>query len=468
MGLLLLLLGLSVLVWTAAGVAAVLAHGSWPPGLRFSSTPPALHSLVTQPHDLPAAWPRIPASRLPGPGLFWGVLIGELMVLFVSAVFVVGTAARWRAGRAHREAGRDTVSEGKPAARTAETPLPAHVPAPAPEPSAPATPATGLPPSASGLLSGSGREGRPGLRITGDRPELRRDWAIEAIVAAEGPLLVVTSDPVLWSATRYARSKLGPSHVYDPGHLLDTPTRVRWSPCTGCASRRTAEVRAAALLAPVRSPHSADPAVEDAAQTLLGCWLHAAAVDGLPFRQVHRWASGAAAHEPVRLLRTHPRAAGGAAGELESALTAHPERRSAAQQLVSLALGALSAVHIRDACAPTRADSLAVESFAAEGGTLYVVGEAIEDPRIRPGAMPMLTALVSNVVELGRRVAERSSAGRLDPPLTLVLDDVAAVAPFPQFPDFLSAGASLGMPMTALLRSEEQLDARWPRRMPRR
>ena len=97
-----------------------------------------------------------------------------------------------------------------------------------------------------------------------------------------------------------------------------------------------------------------------------------------------------------------------------------------------------------------------------EGGTLYLVGESIEDPRAHPGAMPFLTALASNVVEHGRRVAERSSAGRLDPPLTVVLDDVAAVAPFPQLPELLASGAARGMPTLALLRSREQARSRWP------
>ena len=61
-----------------------------------------------------------------------------------------------------------------------------------------------------------------------------------------------------------------------------------------------------------------------------------------------------------------------------------------------------------------------------------------------------------------RRVAERSSSGRLDPPMTLVLDDVAAVAPLPQLPELLATGADRGMPTLALLRSREQARSRWP------
>ncbi|KOG87572.1 hypothetical protein ADK38_24700, partial [Streptomyces varsoviensis] len=179
---------------------------------------------------------------------------------------------------------------------------------------------------------------------------------------------------------------------------------------------------------------------------------------------VHRWAQGNSAHEPVRVLRTDPKAASGAAGELEATLTGHPDRRDRAQELVVRALAALSSIHIRDACNAHRADSLALESFIAETGTLYVVGEAIEDPRTHPGAMPLLTALTASVVEHGRSVAERSPAGRLDPPLTCVLDDVAAVAPLPALPELLADGAAKGLVTLALMRSEEQARARWPHR----
>ncbi|WP_229332058.1 TraG/TraD/VirD4 family protein, partial [Streptomyces sp. UNOC14_S4] len=328
----------------------------------------------------------------------------------------------------------------------------------------PAAPPPGAPPAASETASVPAQRAEPASPsehiVYG--PE-RRSAAVGAILAAEGPVLVTTSDPALWAETKDARAKLGPVHVFDPSHLLDTPSRLRWNPTTGCEVRDTAAARAAALLAPVRPRSALDSATADTAEILLRCWLHAAAVDGRPFRQVHRWAQGQSAHEPVRILRTHPKAAGGAAGELESALTGHPERKDLAQELTARALNSLSSIHIRDACNPNRADALAWESFIAEGGTLYVVGEAIEDPRTRPGAMPLLTALVASVVERGRDMAGRSSAGRLDPPLSLVLDDVAAVAPVPSLPTLLSEGPALGLPAWALLRSETQARARWPR-----
>jgi hypothetical protein len=293
-------------------------------------------------------------------------------------------------------------------------------------------------------------------------PAERLPVAVEAVLEAEGPVLVVTSDPALWEATKDARAKLGPVLVHDAARLCDTPARLHWSPLAGCEEKETAASRAVALLAPVRPAARLDAAVADTAETLLRCYLHAAAVDGRTIRHLHRWAQGNQVQEAVRALRTHPSAASGAAGELESALTSHTERRDVAHQLTSRALACLGAVHIREACTPNRNDSLVLDSFVHESGTLYVIGDSVEDPRTDPAAMPLLTALASSVVERGRRMAERSSSGRLDPPITLVLDDVAAVAPIPQLPDLLSAGPALGLPTLALVRSREQLRARWP------
>ncbi|MFJ6516566.1 type IV secretory system conjugative DNA transfer family protein [Streptomyces sp. NPDC091406] len=492
-GLLALFLAATLVAWTATGLAGLFAHGAWPDGVTFTRSPLALRELATAPQDLAAAWPGTPPAQLSGYGLFWGLFIGELMVLLVLTVFTLGVVSRGRAVRERRreeqafaaheqqlptEKAEPTLPTPAPAPAPAQEQAPAHAhvqPSPPPAQAAPSTPAptTPIPPAASTPTpvytpppadaeerTAPLPSPRTPLLIYAPAPA-RRPTVVQAIHDAEGPALVVTSDPTVWAETKDARAKLGPVLVYDPGHLCDTPARLHWSPTAGCENPDTAAVRAAALLAPVRPQARIDAAVADTAQTLLQCWLHAAAVDGRPFRQVLRWASGSGAHEPVRLLRTHPKAASGLAGLLESALTAYPERREVAQELTVRAFAALSTVHIREACSANRPDSLALDSFAAEGGTLYLVGESIEAPRTRPGAMPLLTALAADVVEHGRRMAARSTDGRLDPPMTLVLDDVAAVAPLPQLPELLATGQTRGMPALVLLRSREQGRARW-------
>ncbi|MFC7309355.1 TraM recognition domain-containing protein [Streptomyces monticola] len=486
-GLLAFLLGLTLLVWTATGLAALFAKGAWPTGVTFARTPVAMRHLISQPHDIAGAWPDSPASAFSGYGLFWGLFIGQLMVLTVLTVFVMGTLARWRAVRKSRRAGGAEVEEVRaggpeklapeadegragwehraggaeknaPEVRKQEAPevqssRAPTAPDPAPEVRSPATEPTvtapvTVPAPRSPLFLGP--------------PEDRRHAAVQAIQESESAALVLTSDPTLWEETKDARAKLGPVLLYDPSHLCDTPARMHWSPSSGCEDRETAASRARALLAPVRPTAKLDAATATTAETLLRCYLHAAAVDGRQFKHVHRWAQGSQVQEAVRILRTNAKAASGSGGELEAELTAHPERRDMAQELTARALSSLFSVHIREACTPNRTDALTLDSFIAEGGTLYVVGEPIEDPKTKPGAMPLLTALAASVVEHGRRMAERSSSGRLDPPLTLVLDDVAAVAPLPQLPELLATGADRGLPTLALLRSREQVRSRWP------
>ncbi|GHF19516.1 type VI secretion protein [Streptomyces griseoluteus] len=455
-GLLAFLLGMTVLVWTATGLAALFARGTWPAPLAFTRTPLAIRHLVAQPHDIAGAWAGTPPAQLPGWGLFWGLFIGQLLILLVLTVFVLGTVARWRAGRVRRLArpAEAPVAEKAVPEPWIEQPVFAAPPPPVvlqqPQPvvEQPAPVVEQVPGPQGPLLYGT--------------PETRRISALTALQDAPGPAVVVTSNPALWAETKDARAKLGPVLLYDPTHRCDTPARLHWSPTAGCEDRPTALSRATALLAPVRPTARIDQAVTDTATTLLRSFLHAAALDGRTIRHVHRWTQGTQLQDAVRTLRTHPKAAPGSAGELEAALTSHPERRDIAQELTSRALSALLTVNIRESCTPHRTDTLTLDSFVDEGGTLYVVGEPIEDPRTRPGAMPLLTALVSSVVEHGRRMAERSSSGRLDPPLTLILDDVAAVAPLPQLPELLTSGPAEGLPTLALLRSREQARARWP------
>ncbi|MFJ7592922.1 type VI secretion protein [Streptomyces sp. NPDC097617] len=450
-GLLAFLLGLAVLVWSATGLAAVAAKGAWPDTVTFTRTPEAVRALIAQPHDIPAAWPDTDPAALSGWGLFWGLFVSQLLVLFVLTVFAIGVIARTKSRRAL-------------AKQPAEPPTPqATIPAaqaaiPGPSATIPAPPAFEARGSGGSAPVGYAPQTAPDA-LTYAGPHDRFRAATHRIAETEGAALIVTSSPTLWAETKDARAKLGPVLLYDPTHLCDTPARMHWNPADGCADRETAAARAIALLAPVRPQARMDAAVADTAETLLRSWLQAAALDDRPFKLLHRWAQGNNAQDPVRILRTHPQAAPGAAGELESALTAHPERRELAQNLTARVLSCLTSIHIREACNPNRTDALTLASFVAEGGTLYLVGEPLEDPRTHPGAMPLLTALASYVVEHGRRMAARSSHGRLDPPLSLVLDDVAAVAPIPQLPELLTTGA---LPLLALCRSREQARSRWP------
>ena len=422
LGLLAFLLGLTLFTWTATGLAGLLAHGSWPAGVHFTDTPLALRALVTEPHDLASAWPHTPPDQLSGYGFFWGVFLSQFLVLTVLTVFALGTIARARAVRREAKLRRARATDdsptpanppAEPSAGSSGPRAPKHVAPAAPHAAGPSEPDPD-PANAATVFAE--------VPVTSATEDDEADDHLR-VREAPGAVLVATADPTLWAGTKDARAKLGPVHLFDPTHCCDTPDRLRWSPHHGCADRTTAATRATALLAPLRSPRPVEATTHTAAETLLRCWLHAAALAERPFREVHRWAHATAqATDPVQTLRTHPGAAPGAAGELESLLTGHPRLRHDATALIRRALGPLDQLHVRDACTARREDRIALESFLDELGTLYVVGE---DPAI----MPLLNALTQSVVEHGRRVAARSSPGRLDPPLTAVLPLSGLVLP---------------------------------------
>lgn len=370
-----LLVGVTVLTWSATGLGGLAAHGRWPGGVTFLRTATAVRSFLTAPDDPAAAWPDADPAALPNAAVLWLMFLLQVALLFSAVLWVAVLLARRRSRR--------------------EAPVSVAAPAPAQEPARLGR--TPEPPGPPGTPVGAERPAAP------EPPPPGSGGTAEAVLAAPGGLVVVDPDGRLWSRTARRRGTLGPVHVYDPGHVTDAPVRLRWAPQRGCEEMPVAARRAAALLAPVRPPEPVFRLDAETAETLLRCYLHAAALSGEPLQQVHRWALGKAAGDPAKVLRTHARAAGGAAMELEHALSAHPERREAGLRLIGLALAGLARLHIRQSCSPGRADTLAVDNVAGEGGTLYVAGNDEETACLRSALLDALDSGQPGLAVIGRR-----------------------------------------------------------------
>ena len=114
MGLLAFLLGLTLLVWTATGLAGLFAHGSWPDGCHLHPHTHGRYAIWRPSRRTSPAPGRTTPAQLSGYGLFWGLFIGQLMVAGVLTVFVVGTVTRARAVRAARRSDRSPSPTPEP------------------------------------------------------------------------------------------------------------------------------------------------------------------------------------------------------------------------------------------------------------------------------------------------------------------------------------------------------------------
>ena len=284
---------------------------------------------------------------------------------------------------------------------------------------------------------------------------------IPQTVDAPGPALVTATRADTLAHTLALRAQRGPVAVFDPQGLAgpDVP-RLRWAPQAGCADPLVAIGRARALAAgaQLNTGSVTDGAFwQQMTEAVLRCYLHAAALDGRTMRDVLGWVSRPADPAPVRILRSAAGAAPGWAEELVAQAAADPRTRDSVWAGVRRAVDALADPRVLDACSPPPGGQFNTATFLAGGGTLYLLGTTGAQLTVAP----LVTALVEDLVDAARRRAASTPGGRLDPPLTLLLDEAANIAPIPSLPNLLSDGGGSGITTVCVLQSLAQARARW-------
>jgi type IV secretion system protein VirD4 len=284
---------------------------------------------------------------------------------------------------------------------------------------------------------------------------------IPQTIVAPGAALVTETRPEVLSHTLAIRASRGPVAVFDPQQLANGPVpRLRWAPQHGCEDPLTAIVRARALAAGARlSPSSVTDADywQGMAEAVLRCYLHAAALDGRTIRDVITWSARPGDPTPVRILRTHPDAAPGWVEELAVQVGGEPRQRDSVWNSVRRAFDSLADPRVLDACSPPPGEALDLAEFIRSSGTLYLLGSTGTQLTVAP----LITALVEALVDTARTLGAATPGRRLDPPLTVLLDEAANIAPIPSLPNLLADGGGSGITTICVLQSLAQARARW-------
>ena len=276
------------------------------------------------------------------------------------------------------------------------------------------------------------------------------------VLAAPGPVLVTSTKPDVMQATLASRAQLGRCWLLDPTGTVPLPAGanlIKWSPVQPSISWEEALVTARVMTTAARPHGSQGESAHwtERAEALLAPMLHAAAVSGQGMRQVLTWALRHDLHTPMALLA---RAGGDAAlaSDVLAGIAATEDREKSG--IFSTTAGTLAAYRSGRALGLTDGADFDPARFPLSGDTIYVCAPA----RYQALAAPVLVAFLEQLRSATYRAA---AAGALRLPVTLVLDEVANIAPLPDLPAMVSEGGGQGLLTLACLQDLSQARARW-------
>lgn len=426
------LAAVGALLWLTGELSGRLFGGDWPT-VRASE----IASVVLgYPHHLgdPAqAWPARARELVPGPVAFYATLTTLLLPALAVAVWLsirqgdrqrdVRTA-RWARRRdlrplhrRRRESGRLSLGRVNGRLVAAE-------------------------PRQSVIVIGPTQTGK----TTG--------FAIPAILEWPGPVVATSVKTDLLRETLMARSSR-PSvktWVYDPIGTTGLPG-AGWTPLMECLSWQGAQRTADWL---VRAARPASSGIEGAAfwyaaaAKILAPILLAAACSGGTMAQVVQWLDGQE-DEPVRFALE-------ANGE-EEAVTAFEAISMWDERTRGSVYATTQTVLIAYTDPGVLASAISAElraEYLLDGGchTAYLCAPAHEQRRLQPLFATLVQEIVAHAYD---RATETGKP--LDPPLLLVLDECANIAPLRELATLASTGAGQGIQLVSVFQDMAQINA---------
>ena len=427
--------GLSGLTWVAGGCATLVAGHGW-----HEVSPAAslglLIGLLGHPRTPAAAWPRAIRRLLPPASVLWLVLVtvgaGCGVATWTTARLVrhrrkpaparAPTGAAW-AGRADlralavRRPGGGRLVVGRAGATLVAVEA-----------------------GQSLLVAGPTQSGK----TTG--------LAIPAILEWEGPVIATSVKTDLVRETAPRREMLGPVLVYDPSGVTGG-RRADWSPLAEARDWAGARRVAAGFAAVQRS----GGAPEDAAfwlalaEKMLAPMLLAAASSARTMADVVRWVDSGEVGEVLDALES--------AGQAEALRAAQASFSREERQLSSVyaTVETLVAGFADPVVAASAANHDITAARLTDGGatTVYLVAPSHEQERLRPVFVAVLRCLLEGAI------TKASREGRLDPPLLVVADEAANIAPLSDLDTLAATASSHGIQLVTVWQDFAQIEARY-------
>ncbi|MER5339351.1 TraM recognition domain-containing protein [Streptomyces mirabilis] len=273
--------------------------------------------------------------------------------------------------------------------------------------------------------------------------------AVPRVLRAQGAVLLTSNKSDVYAVTRAQREKAGKVWTFDPQGIAHSPRAMWWNILGECHTIEGARRMAGHFVASVNDDTAKKDFWISAAQNTLTALFLAAARGRAPLTDLLAWLADPADRTPIDLLR-------------EVGLIAM------AEQLQGTVRGA---VETRDGIYETARQTA---SCLLDPEILAWVTPDPELPEFRPhehvlgtdtlyllskdgggSAAGVIAGLADATMRAGVVAAERMG-GRLDPPLTAVLDEAANVCRISDLPDLYSHFGSRGINVVTLLQSYRQ------------
>jgi len=421
---------LGALVWAAGELSGRLFGGVWP-RVRLSEMGSVLAAFPSHTADPASAWPASARPLLPAPAYFYGTLAA----LLVPVVFIVLLIVR----RAHD---RHVVEGTARWARPTDLRL-LHV-----RRNRPGRLTLGR--NAGKLIAAEPRQSA--IVVGPTQTGKTTGFAIPAILEWNGPVVATSVKTDLLRETIAARAAIKDARtfVYDPTASTGLPS-IGWTPLIEGLTWQGAQRVAEWLVRGARTSASSSDAADfwyGATAKLLAPILLAAACSGGSMAQVVDWIDSQESGRVERALEEN---------DEEEALNAFEaialwDDRTRGS-VYATAQTVLIAYVDPGVLASAMSSELRAERLL-DGGwhTAYLCAAAHEQRRLQPLFATLVQEIIAHAYE---RTTETGKP--LDPPLLLVLDECANIAPLRDLAALASTGAGQGIQLVSVFQDMAQI-----------
>jgi type IV secretory pathway TraG/TraD family ATPase VirD4 len=283
-------------------------------------------------------------------------------------------------------------------------------------------------------------------------------FAVPIVLSSPGSVVACSNKADLYLSTVGARTKIGQVWVGDFQAVTHTEQSWWWNPLRSVRTMDDAVRLAGGFILAVADDHDRE-VWGPAANELLSNLVFAAAKGNLTLLDVYRWLFDESTEEPRRLLMEAGEAE--AAISLQGAQGLHTETRGSVYFTARSACSSLRDKTIGRWVTPPadkKIREFVPDEFVASGTeTLYLLSKNVKGGT---SAAAIVAALTTEVRVAAERAGERGG-GRIDPPLMLVLDEVANICRIADLPEQYSHLGSRSIIPVAILQSYPQGERVW-------